>query len=42
MEARNFVPGKNRTRLHTLTWGYMDTMLLTLGFATIVLVIWMR
>lgn len=29
MEARNFVPGKQRTRLHVLTWSTMDTVVVT-------------
>ena len=28
MEARNFVPGQKRTRLHVLTWQLMDTMVI--------------
>ena len=34
MEARSFVPGKPRTRLHMLTWNSIDTM--TIIFSTIV------
>jgi energy-coupling factor transport system permease protein len=28
MEARNFVPGRNRTRLHILKWNYVDTFVM--------------
>jgi len=35
MEARNFVPGRPRTRLHILKWNYVDTLVIV--FVTIVL-----
>lgn len=28
MEARNFVPGRNRTRLHVLEWNYIDSFVM--------------
>jgi energy-coupling factor transport system permease protein len=31
MEARNFVPGNKRTRLHVLTWGTMDTVTIVMS-----------
>jgi energy-coupling factor transporter transmembrane protein EcfT len=31
MEARNFVPGQPRTRLHILTWGTMDTVVIAVS-----------
>ncbi|MGS0972582.1 MAG: energy-coupling factor transporter transmembrane component T family protein [Candidatus Izemoplasmataceae bacterium] len=41
MEARNFVPGRNRTRLHVLKWNYVDTFVMivvTLVFAISVVI----
>lgn len=41
MEARNFVPGRNRTRLHVLKWNYVDTfvmIIVTLVFAISVVI----
>lgn len=32
MEARNFVPGKNRTRIHILTWENIDTVVIIFSF----------
>lgn len=37
MEARNFVPGRNRTRLHVLKWNYVDTIVMV--FVSVVLLI---
>ena len=37
MEARNFVPGRPRTRLHILKWNYVDTLVIV--FVTIVLAV---
>lgn len=37
MEARNFVPGNQRTRLHMLRWKRLDT--LTIVFSTLVMVL---
>lgn len=31
MEARNFVPGKKRTRLHILTWRFVDTLVVVIS-----------
>jgi energy-coupling factor transport system permease protein len=31
MEARNFVPGQARTRLHVLTWHMMDTVVISVS-----------
>jgi energy-coupling factor transport system permease protein len=33
MEARNFVPGQKRTRLHVLQWATIDTILVVLSMA---------
>jgi len=41
MEARNFVPGRNRTRLHVLKWNYVDTFVMvfvTLVFAVSIII----
>jgi energy-coupling factor transport system permease protein len=41
MEARNFVPGRNRTRLHVLKWNYVDSIVMVfvvLVFAASVLI----
>lgn len=42
MEARNFVPGKPRTRIHQLIWTYRDTLLITLSLLTLTAVIVIR
>jgi energy-coupling factor transport system permease protein len=36
MEARNFVPGKLRTRIHILTWRRNDTITIIIGSLTLV------
>ncbi len=36
MEARNFVPGAKRTRLHVLTWKTIDTIVVTISTAFII------
>jgi len=33
MEARNFIPGKLRTRIHTLSWQTTDTFVMVFAFA---------
>ncbi len=35
MEARNFVPGKRRTRIHLLKWTSVDTILITVSLLTL-------
>mgnify|MGYP002639579698 CR=1 FL=1 len=35
MEARNFVPGKRRTRIHLLKWSNVDTILITVSLLTL-------
>ncbi len=42
MEARNFVPGKPRTRIHVLKWTYRDSVLIFTGLLTLTLVIVLR
>ncbi|MEC9485204.1 MAG: energy-coupling factor transporter transmembrane component T [Candidatus Izemoplasma sp.] len=42
MEARNFVPGKKRTRLHLLTWQTIDTVTIIITSLTIPLAIILR
>ncbi len=42
MEARSFVPGQPRTRLHVLTWKRLDTFALTLSLVALVAVIVVR
>ena len=42
MEARSFVPGRPRTRLHQLTWRPMDTVALCLGLIVLSTVIFLR
>lgn len=42
MEARNFVPGKKRTRLRKLTWKQMDTVGLTMILSILLLLIGVR
>ncbi|QMS85213.1 energy-coupling factor transporter transmembrane component T family protein [Candidatus Xianfuyuplasma coldseepsis] len=36
MEARNFVPGKKRTRLHVLRWSFMDSVVIATSSAFII------
>jgi energy-coupling factor transport system permease protein len=40
MEARNFVPGQKRTRLHVLTWKLIDSIVVFSGAITIFISIW--
>ena len=35
MEARSFVPGRNRTRLQTLHWSSLDTVALSIAFVAL-------
>ncbi|MFP4286513.1 MAG: energy-coupling factor transporter transmembrane component T family protein [Candidatus Izemoplasmataceae bacterium] len=42
MEARSFVPGKMRTRLHALTWETIDTFTIVLSLLLLVLAIVVR
>ncbi|MFW6298151.1 MAG: energy-coupling factor transporter transmembrane component T family protein [Bacillota bacterium] len=42
MEARSFVPGSNRTRLHVLTWGRMDTLAIALSVFALTFVVALR
>lgn len=42
MEARNFIPGKTRTRIHMLKWTRVDTILITTSLATLTAVIIIR
>ena len=42
MEARNFVPGKKRTRLHMLTWRTIDTVTIIITGLTIPIAIALR
>ena len=39
MEARNFVPGKLRTRLHVLTWHTADTFVMVFAFVVLALAV---
>ncbi|MFW5894527.1 MAG: energy-coupling factor transporter transmembrane component T family protein [Bacillota bacterium] len=42
MEARSFVPGANRTRLHVLTWGRLDTLAIALSVLALTFVVALR
>ncbi len=42
MEARSFVPGQPRTRLHQLTWGFADTVALVVSLLVLTAVITSR
>ena len=42
MEARNFVPGNPRTRIHVLQWKFIDTVLISTGLLTLTAVIVLR
>jgi energy-coupling factor transport system permease protein len=42
MEARNFIPGKKRTRLRKLSWKRMDTVGLTVIISVLILLIGVR
>lgn len=42
MEARNFVPGNPRTRIHVLRWSFIDTVLISTSIITLGLVIVLR
>ena len=42
MEARNFVPGKMRTRIHILKWTFRDSFLITLSLSILALTIVLR
>lgn len=42
MEARNFVPGSPRTRIHVLRWKFIDTVLISTSLLTLVFVIVLR
>lgn len=42
MEARSFVPGRARTRLHVLTWKRMDIFVLTISLSLLTLSIVLR
>lgn len=39
MEARNFVPGKRRTRIHTLSWQNTDTFVMMFAFLLLAIAI---
>ncbi len=42
MEARNFLPGANRTRLHQLTWCTRDTIAITISLLLMITTITIR
>jgi len=42
MEARSFVPGKPRTRIHILSWEYRDTLVILFSLTVLISIILVR
>jgi len=42
MEARSFVPGQFRTKLHQLTWSYIDTIALSISIIAVIVSLALR